>query len=183
MAYNGIKSIKAIENNRVKKQKELSECTFVPKINKKRPNSIDKERNHSVKKQPEVKFGNDEQEKSHVYSKLAQQKRPFERYELSRVINEMKDCTFTPRIAPMSKKLAVNRHKERNDVFHRPRASTVMPKNKRLVPADKVAVPAQSTVHELDLRKVERQNQLIREKEFKEMGNCTFAPKLNKKAK
>lgn len=136
LAYNGIKSIKAIENNRVKKAKELAECTFVPNINKRRPNSIDKQRNNaSVKKQPEVKFAPDEP-KPLVYEKLAQQKRPFERYELSRVINEMKDCTFTPRIAPMSKKLAVNRHKERNDMFHRVRASTVMPKNKNLVPAD-----------------------------------------------
>ena len=33
LAYNGIKSIKQIENNRVKMQKELSGCTFTPKIN------------------------------------------------------------------------------------------------------------------------------------------------------
>lgn len=150
LAYNGIKSIKAIENNRVKKQRDLAECTFVPKINKKRPNSIDKQRNASVKKQPEVKFAEDE--KTPVHEKLAQQKRPFERYELSRVINEMKDCTFTPRLAPMSKKLAQNRHKERNDMFHRVRASTVMPKDKKLVTSEKLNVQAASTVH-LDKKK------------------------------
>ena len=33
----------------------------------------------------------------------------------------------------------------------------------------------------LDAKKVERQKQLMKEKEQKEMGNCTFAPKLNKK--
>ena len=57
-----------------------------------------------------------------------------------------------------------------------------MPKISNLLPTKKGLFAAESTIH-LDVKKVERQKELIYEKEQREMKNCTFTPKLNKTVK
>lgn len=79
-----------------KKQKELEECTFVPKINKPRAKTM--KRNESIakdKKEPDTDR----------FTQLYKQQRAFEKYNKDAIEAELKYCTFQPELDKKSRKM------------------------------------------------------------------------------
>ena len=73
LAYNGVKSQKAIELQKLKDRQDLEKCTFRPQI---------------------IKYARTYENNKNVYENLLQQQKDYKLYEQARKEIELKDCSF-----------------------------------------------------------------------------------------
>ena len=130
LAYQGVKSLKAMELERLKAKEELAKCTFRPQV---------------------INYKN-------TSSKGNLEKREVDRaiYEEVKSDMEMKACTFKPSLTKKSKKIIAKYSKE----------------------------PAKSyeILHQKHQLQQEKARKMMQERQAKELSECTFAPKVKKKA-
>ena len=84
------------------------------------------------------------------------QKRDPAQYEKQKAKQELKDCTFKPQIDKKSAKMAQDAHN---------------------------LTPSYEVLHKKQAKQKERAKKLLREKEAKELKECTFTPTIYSKKK
>lgn len=97
--YLHVKGSVVEKNNVLEKEKEkrdLEGCTFMPKINKKRAQTI--KRNDSI-----ANYKPKEEKTEDTFVKLSKQQRVFEKYQHDKAELELQYCTFKPQLDPKSR--------------------------------------------------------------------------------
>lgn len=105
-----------------------------------------------------IKYQRTYENNKNVYENLLQQQKDYKLYEQAKKEIELKDCSFQPTIDKKSDKLA---------------------KQTREAPPEK----SYEILHKKHQQQLEKAKKLVRDKENKEMSECTFAPQLLAKQK
>lgn len=105
-----------------------------------------------------IKYQRTYENNKNVYENLLQQQKDYKLYEQAKKEIELKDCSFQPTIDKKSERIA---------------------KQTREAPPEK----SYEILHKKHQLQLEKAKKLVRDKENKEMSECTFAPQLLAKSK